>query len=859
MYLGEFKSHDDAIDGTMELTQGGIAAAIGTPRGNVPRAINRLMKKQLVNSKKVHIPGARQKRMIYYLTPKGRKESEKTRQTAMKFQIPTLDAHGNELVMTPQEIHTQLLQDYPLNEILCSPLINGLFDCREFMKQKSRRGEPAEKQVKSDANGRHFHGREAEMVSIREWLKSDSINTLVVKGMPGIGKSTLMANAMGQMSREHSVHFININTWCSMRQIIQSLADSFGELGFNEPKAYLREQPDIAMHDMEYMLARILSENKSILIFDNFQNVTRPLQEFFSMLKSVVDESNGSKLAILGRDAEPFYERSTAAGTVMEITLEGLSETGLRALAKSFGLPENRMEKIMAQTGGHPLFVELLAHGSGQSNNVNMERYIAEEFVHTLTREEVRLLKFISVFRFPVERSALRSHQPALFGLLKKFILKQSEDGFIILHDIIRDAFYRQLSRAELRRLHPMAARHYLGMATASGQLEAVHHFLCAEQPGTAAELMLTKLEIMMNTGNMEYLAKLLTMLLCSELDITPAGKAALMHAQGTALTFIGEMDSAMENLERAVELAESVGGMRTAMKAKLGIAKLMLYRNEYRESEPLFREILRWARKAKDPDIEAEVNYQLGAIYERLNVPEQALEHYRKAWEISIGTNDKKQQAQALYGMGRIYHIGRKFEKSLENRFKALDIALASGNEHLASKIITGIGRTQNEMGLLDECIITSERAISLSRKSGSIRVLAYALSNGGAAYIDRPNLVQASEYLDEALRLFERIGDRRMIATVKLNMASIKILRGKFREGMDAFREVRIILEALEDKNELLIAYFKFGQAVRKVDKLEHAMKLYKKALHISEELSDSDASEQIRLEMQDLYDTP
>ncbi|MBU4032794.1 MAG: hypothetical protein KKH41_09610 [Candidatus Thermoplasmatota archaeon] len=859
IYLDRFPPYDGERDGPFELTQIGIATAVDVARSNFPRAIQPLMDNQLVNNIKAHIPGIRQKRFIYYLTMKGKQEARSIRTKLLNTKLRVIDIHGQMSTRTPEEIQRRFLGEFHLDDILFSIPLEEPFDCRIFIKNRTEREVLVGKQVKKDTDGKHFHGRESEIASIRQWLNSDRSNTLIIKGMPGIGKSTLVANLMDEISLNYSVHFFNINPWCSLRPLVQFLANSFGKIGMPELKSYLDEHPEIEIYELEYLLSRIFSGRKLMLIFDNFQNINANLKIFFTMLKKVVDETGGVKLIILGRNVEPFYEMSAAAidNTVLEITLEGLKEPGMLSLARSFEIPEERIGSIMAQTGGHPLFIELLVHGKKSNGHMDIERFIAEEFVTALTGEEINVLKFISVFRFPIERHALRSYKPALVNLFNKSILKRSEDDFIILHDVLKDAFYRQLSGSEMKKYHSKAARYYLENLQISSQMEAVHHFLYAGRADSAAEIMIAKMDTILNTDNKEYLARLLTMLLCSDLDIGPDERALLLHAQGTALAFIGEMDSAMENYTQAIELVEPGGDMRIAMKARVGIAKIMLRRNMYEEAEAVFRVILKWASKHDEAPIEAEANYRLGAIYERLGVPEQALVHYKKAWTISIGTNDKKQQAQALYGMGNISHTGRNFEWALKRYDEALNIALASGNEHMASKILTRIGWTLSELGRLNEEIETYNRAISLSRKSGSVRVLAYALSNAGAVYIDKPNFIQASEYLEEALFLFEKLGERRMIATVKLNMASIKVLRGKHKEGTDAFREVRIILEALKDKGKLMTSYFKFGQAMRKVEKTEQAMKLYKKALHISRDIGDSDASKQILLEMQDLSD--
>lgn len=857
VYLDNFQSYEDHVDGPIDLTQIGIACAVGVARSNVARALLPLLRTNKVECSTVHIPGFRQKRIIYYLQPLGRHDAKKLREKVMKTKIRAIGLDGSIIVDYPEAIRAKFLPNVPIADLLYQPFDNQPFNCKTFLRARTKNAKMSDKQVLKESGSKHFFGRDGEVTSIKHWLGSNRTRTLILRGMPGIGKSTLIANVMEYLTRHHNVIFINVNPWSSsLRSLVLSLGDIMGDIGSDDLRTYLAEHPTIEMFELEYILTRSLMNKKVIFIFDNVQNAGSEIKMFFHMLKNIVDTTSGIKLILMGRDVDIFHgdQITVNDSSTLSITLGELNSADASSLAKSYLIPEERLNNVLTQAGGHPLFVELLASGDKSNRTLDIERYINEAFVNTLDKDEYSLLKFLSVFRFPVERNAIRSNQPAMCRLLQKSILKQSDDDYVIMHDMLKDSFYRQLSATELRRHHSKAAEYYLESLNGCNSLESVHHLLLADRADSAAELMVLKAETLLKTANMELLASTLTKLLSREMQIRPQDRAILLYAQGTALAFIGEVDSALGNFNRSIELVAD-NNNPVWVKNKMGIAEIMLSQNKYEESEALYRAVLEWAKEHNAFEIEAEANYQLGAIYERLGVPEQALKHFNSAWALSLPLNDKKQLAQALWGIGRIYHVGLKFEKALKGKNEALDIALKIGNEHLASKILTSIGGTLSKMGCLDEAIDANNRAIGLARKSGAIRVLAYTLSNAGAGYIDKPDLIQASKYLEEALFLFEKLGERRMIASVKLNIAVILVLRGHESDGSKSFMEVRKRMEALNDKGALLNAYFKFGQAMKKVEQSTEAMKLLKKALQISREIGDSDASEQILREMQDL----
>ena len=59
----------------MELTQAGISAAVHVQRKHVPRTLKRLQEQDFLNTTSRHVPGARQRRRVYSLTPAGRERA----------------------------------------------------------------------------------------------------------------------------------------------------------------------------------------------------------------------------------------------------------------------------------------------------------------------------------------------------------------------------------------------------------------------------------------------------------------------------------------------------------------------------------------------------------------------------------------------------------------------------------------------------------------------------------------------------------------------------------------------------------------------------------------------------------------
>ena len=848
LHLIEFKSYADEIDGPMELSQIGVAEAIGVARGNITRAILPLMEDGLVESHKVHVPGIRLKRNIYYLTGQGLKEAKLIKKNMKKAHVEIVDKDGNITNTTLGEAMESIPYDIRFIDILREVNKLKIFDCKAYLKKQNQTGIYSPDFLKEKAKLTHFYGRQKEVKLASKWMNSRASHTLILKGMPGIGKTSLVAKIIDENKSKMKVHFFSIQPWCSVRAILISLANYCEEMGKVELSSYLRENKSIDFSEIEYLLTECISEiSTGLIVFDNYHNSNDNIDNLFKMLNQIISKSDKMKLIVSGRSIKPFYERKDIADKkVLEITLDGLDKEGTMELAREIGASEDQLEMIYSQTQGHPLFVELLGTGGASEINIDLERFINEELTKNLTENDLELLKYLSVHRYPVNRKGLHGYQLVLTNLIDNSIIQQSDEGFIGIHDLIKSAIYRQLAREDVIKLHSKAAEYYLESFTMDSLMEVLYHLLNAQRYDDACDIILDKQEKLLKSDRLEELARILTLLLGKFFDIEKQEKAKLLYMQGKALAFIGEWDDAIMHYNRAMVLASEDEMLE--MKSKSGIAEISLMRNNYSIAQAHFEDVLEWADKNNCVELKTEASYQLGTGHERQGHNDQALKYFNESLKYSFRTHDRHQMAKAYYGQGRIYHRNQKYETSLESKKRALDIALKIGNKQIASKILTSIGNTLDRMELLEEEIETHERAIVLARESGAIRTLAYALSNAGAAYLDKFKLDLSQKCLDEASIIFENLGENYMSATTYLNKAIIALYKEDMDRAIYLFNECKNLLNMIENKEKLMESYYRFGLALKKSKYLDEANTFFNEALTISKKLGDNAAPRQI-----------
>jgi tetratricopeptide (TPR) repeat protein len=854
IYLSKYRRYMGEMDASMEITQIGIADAIGIAPTNIARVIRPLINDKSIEAHCVHVPGIRQKRLAYYPTNFGLQRAQDLKERILNAEISVIDLEGQRKTMTIKETSSSFPFEISLVDILTETK-HGTFDCRMFASKKKQLEKAASDLFNKLPPIKRFWGRKQELRSIEQWLGKPTSPTLVVQGIAGVGKTTLLTKAIEKSQKDYSIYYYEIKPWTSLRAIMASLADFLEDHGKAKLKRYIDGDAGMDLSEIEYILSDEFSDTSMVFVYDNFQSVKNDVLTFMSLLHGIFTNFKSMKLAVLGRKIEPFYDikEVNPGEKVILLKLKGLDKDTTIALAKDIGMIESQLKNVYERTKGLPLFVELL-NGEWTEQTIDMDRYIIEEFMKSLMEEEMGLIKFLSVFRYPTQRIKLRSYQRTIMNLAENSIVNTTPDGLVYVHDLIKEVIYRHLTEKEYHKYHSKAAEYYLESLGVENQIEALHHLAYANRIESATDLLLQNEAKFTKNGKLGEMTKLLLLILCKDIKMQDRKKARLVYLLGTALSLQGEWDDALDHYRRGAQLAGECEDERTETECLLGMAKIMLKRNEYKEAEKLFETVLKWTIKNKATELGSEVSYQLGSLCEREGNLELARKHFKKSLDLANKAGNKHQLAKAYYGLGRIQHKKCKFEKALESKNKALDITLKTGDEHTAAKILTSIGGTLDELGRRDEEIKAHERAIELARKNGAIGVLAYALSNAGAAYIDKTDLIMSSRYFSEASEIFEKLKDKYMIGSIKLNMAMIICLKGDVVTAKKWFNESLNIFEHLRDKHKQMVACFKFGQTLKKCEHYEESQKLLKKALSFSHKIEHS-VSQDILKEIEEI----
>ena len=387
---------------------------------------------------------------------------------------------------------------------------------------------------------------------------------VVVSAGAGWGKSTLLAQALGQVSAPW--------VWCSCDERLASpalvtahLAAGLGERfpGFG---AGLRLDGPAAAQvaELSNEIVATVPDDFVLVLDDVHELVDRPAGEVLELL--VRDLPPTVHLALASRRALPFPLARLRAAGVMELGEEELafSEEEAGALLAQAGLsvePEGVWD-LHRRTEGWPTGLLLVAESGGALPEAGGDERLFEYLA-----QEVLALQPPEVQRFLLEAAVLERFTPDLVaavtgrddaralveGLVARHVFVSRLDArreWYRLHALFRALLRRRLAAedpARLRELHRRAADAW----RATGELEeAVRHSLAAGDLPAVVAALEPVAERMIETAEAETLA--------AWLDVIPvelwADSPGLALAQASALFARSEYARAFDAIVRALD-----------------------------------------------------------------------------------------------------------------------------------------------------------------------------------------------------------------------------------------------------------------------------------------------------------------
>ncbi len=745
-HLSATASHEPAsLSG---LTQEGIAAATHSGRTTATKWLARMESSGVVVGERAHVPGHRVRKTVYRLTHEGWIQAMKLRGRLHSDIVEVLAPGLDPTPMRVAEI-PEIFPAYVNMTAAVSLVRRGRLDFTRL--------------------------RTEEFMELDAWSASPS-SLLIVTGIAGIGKSTLVASWLVRQRPRPYIYWFEINESTTRAILLEDLAAFLTRLGRRGLKNLLGERRAADPQVVTRVLSHDLREVPILVVLDNYHRAAPDLVRFITgPLLGLVHEASTKVLLISRTRPATLMRRKVAKDARAEVLqVHGLDlEASLSLLrAKGFAGDDVALQRAASSARGHPILLSFAAQ-TGSSVSGEMTRYLEREIWRTLSKDERTILEASSLFRGLIPADSLHCFsdewQAAVHGLQAKNLLAPTISGGVVVHDTIREYVRERLPLARRRSFHSLAAVYFMDGSEMRDRLEGMYHLIEAGDMKAFGEYLAEASGALLDSVPASELMTVLRKIDRTSLD--PLSACILPELMGDTLRALGDLQPALLEYRHAVQQSEANRRSDRAPRLLRKIASIERCRKENAKALGHLVEAQARLESHPDPAERGEVLRELALLEGAQGTLGEAVVHMSQAVDLATEVSEPGALARSLTALGYIESIRGNFERGLDVKLEALRIAERGGNLTEIARACISVGVSLHELRRYEESLKYYDRALQIGRLVGNIRLQGYALMDRAAAMMDIGLFEEAGPVIEEAKRLISVLEEKDSLFVIDIS----------------------------------------------------------------------------------------
>lgn len=394
---------------------------------------------------------------------------------------------------------------------------------------------------------------------------------------------------------------------------------------------------------------------------------------------------------------------------------------------------------------------------------------------------------------------------------------------YLFKHMITQEAIYESLPFAARARLHEQLAA-YLEQLSARQEtavlLEPIaYHYgqshnqdkqrLYFQKAATAAQAAFA------NETALDYLDRLLPLL------TDPLEQAALHRQRGTILEHIGHYEQAIEAVNSAIALAQTVGDAAQIAQAHYRLARLQQLRGGYAAAHTSLTQARDQLIHLNDLAELARVYIEMGIVWRLQDDYDQARVELEKALTLAKTVSDKAVAAFALKELGTTAYTQGDHFTARPLYEQCLALYQEMEDKWGIATVSSNLGQIVWQQGDAVAARQLYEQGLALFREMGSKRGIANVLNNLGLLAQSEGDLATARSLYEESLTLCQEMGEKIGIANVLTNLGSVAAGQGDLTTAYDFCEQGLAISREIGNKWSVVMVLTMLGNiALRQKD---------------------------------------
>jgi DNA-binding NtrC family response regulator/tetratricopeptide (TPR) repeat protein len=535
--------------------------------------------------------------------------------------------------------------------------------------------------------------------------------------------------------------------------------------------------------DAGRLLARAASRGRMLIAIDDVDRATRETLRLIRGIAASIGPEDRTALLVTAETGFPWREQlGQATGFVLPV----LGREQVAQLVKAFfgRVDDETVDRLLAHTGGNPLFVstllaDLAASGEGLER---LERLGAPRPLEAywrdrlggLSREERSAVECAAVLGRPIEVEELSEMQGS-----------DPSDAWRVL-DVLQAAGWVRRGPDGWRLATPPVAREVIGAAGAERIVEL--HRSAMELESDPARRLLHAAE-------------------CGEAELVIS--EGLEVAEG--LERVGALDAAREVLEATDRYRSDDQAVE-----RLALGRVSLAQGDYKAARPQLESLC----ESADTTLRRKGLLLLGRLHGLVREPEEAAARLTEALDLP---GDSSDTARILLELANVLFRAGEAERAASTAEAGLD---ETSESHPARADLLGVlGKLAAFAGRHDEALARCREAVRVARASGDRRTLALAIDMLAWVRQQSGDLRGAAEELTQAVALHKEIGDLPRLARALRVLGDVEWWLERWFDALGHYEEADRLSGAVGNPAQRIEARISLGQALVKVGRFERA----------------------------------
>jgi CHAT domain-containing protein/tetratricopeptide (TPR) repeat protein len=305
---------------------------------------------------------------------------------------------------------------------------------------------------------------------------------------------------------------------------------------------------------------------------------------------------------------------------------------------------------------------------------------------------------------------------------------------------------------------------------------------------------------------------------------------AAQIHTHlGKILDYLGDIDSAREHFQQAVNEFEALGMLREKATALKGLAM-----TGAPDAGKLQEQALAIARQVGDKYLEAGILENIGDNLFAQGQFAGAQQDYSQAIAILEQMGSPRDLAYALTSEGRLLRAHGHAQEAIALYQRALEIQQKSGDRAGAIQSINAIAVAYDHLEDYKAALVLYEKALAMARETGSSRVIDFQSANLANSYNNAGRYQEAIDVLVDLAPRDVEYGNRRYEA-----LAEAYSHLGRYPEAVTAIDKAIELGRSKQDWEGLNAALLRRIEIAEKLGNQDQALADAQEALHVIEDV--------------------